>query len=333
MRPPILGHEFETALTAARRVTSNLERPSTAFSTASDNTLTKRYAEMHESFRPTSVQPATNKDDLQSFMPPKRILPFPSLGKKSTLKSANVLLTDPSLSESSKPNTGKKDTSKLASREVRNLSTSIVAKKSQNFGSRKPTEHSCTPQISASHPSGINNENPALLVAELQAAANRTGKNIEKGTEQPIPPNLPQKFPGVQKRMIPAPEVPSPKRQKTRVDQSTQTQTNSGRDHTASLTIPAPVRKSPDYKDQDTQTPSVLSSLLERNQEVFKKDQCARPATDALATPDYHALPENERHALLNNYLFECLDDPNFMKLCKDMDKCWRKVVLNPQID
>lgn len=66
-------------------------------------------------------------------------------------------------------------------------------------------------------------------------------------------------------------------------------------------------------------------------------DQIPAPAPKPVAIPAttnqeslaaYAAQPESERLAALDEMICDCLEDENFVKLCEDVEKSWKRVGL-----
>lgn len=54
----------------------------------------------------------------------------------------------------------------------------------------------------------------------------------------------------------------------------------------------------------------------------------AAPKSDKERLAEYAAKPDAERKKIVNNMVLECLQDENFMKLCEDVDRSWKRVCL-----
>jgi hypothetical protein len=119
------------------------------------------------------------------------------------------------------------------------------------------------------------------------------------------------------------------------VDQATQTQTLSGRDHTvarratppndASSNVPkdrpAPVADSPAAASPPE---SYLDAV-----DKFVSTHKARPAPKELwQAPGYAEADEEQRQVLLNNFICDNLENADFLQLVQDTEKAWRRIGL-----
>jgi hypothetical protein len=124
------------------------------------------------------------------------------------------------------------------------------------------------------------------------------------------------------KRTAPVARASSPKRPKT-VDQATQTQTLSGRDHSASQ------RKVPEIVPEFiTDPPSPPETYLDAL-DAFVTKHRDRPAPKELwETPGYADADQEHRDKILNDFICENLENPDFIQLCQDTEISWRRIGL-----
>lgn len=54
----------------------------------------------------------------------------------------------------------------------------------------------------------------------------------------------------------------------------------------------------------------------------------AAPKSDKERLAEYAAKPDGERKKIIDNMVLECLQDENFMKLCQDVERSWKRVCL-----
>lgn len=108
------------------------------------------------------------------------------------------------------------------------------------------------------------------------------------------------------------------------IDQSTQTQTLSGRDHTTS------VRALQDSAGNNARRDSTPPSNVLDQIDEFVETHKSRPApvVDPWQTPRYADAPEEERRAMVNDWICNNLENEDFRKLCEDVDNSWRRIGL-----
>lgn len=144
------------------------------------------------------------------------------------------------------------------------------------------------------------------------------------------------------------------------VNSSTQTQTLSGRDHTAAMsrastlttepvvsvpvTVPAPVTAPPTAPNPTITvpvpgpgpvppTPEVISEakgpiegfLDELGHFVAKYGGKSKPV-ELWEVPGWNGATEGERHSMTETWICEQLEDPSFLELCKHVDSVWEKI-------
>jgi hypothetical protein len=119
------------------------------------------------------------------------------------------------------------------------------------------------------------------------------------------------------------------------VDQSTQTQTLSGRDHTiARKTTPAndvfaDVPTNVPALVADTPSPASLPESYLDTVDKFVANHKARPAPKELwQAPGYAEAGEEQRLLLLNDFICDNLENADFLQLCQDTEKAWRRIGL-----
>lgn len=117
-------------------------------------------------------------------------------------------------------------------------------------------------------------------------------------------------------------------------DVSTQTHTASGRAHTsAKELLDVPANGSVIVREAHITMPFDVSDSYHSLVETFAKrhGSTQRPASQEIwDTPRYADMGEEERGKLVNIYICDQLDNPDFLELCKDMDNAWRRLALRP---
>ncbi|KAJ8063014.1 hypothetical protein OCU04_008259 [Sclerotinia nivalis] len=104
------------------------------------------------------------------------------------------------------------------------------------------------------------------------------------------------------------------------IDGSTQTQTLSGRDHTAAL---KPVQSA-----SVVEAPSNLPTafVLQEDLDLFISRYGSRSQINL--PPNYNNVPAEERHKMLNDFIIKNLENEDFLKMAQDMDVSWRRMGL-----
>jgi len=150
---------------------------------------------------------------------------------------------------------------------------------------------------------------PASAMAGLQSKAT----TIKKRAAAPIRPTSAAKRPKM-------------------VDQSTQTKTLSGRDHTTA-------RKATPANDVSTNlptdvpalvadTPSPPESYLDVVDKFVAKHKARSAPKELWQTPGYAEAGEEQRLLLLNDFICDNLENADFLQLCQDTEKAWRRIGL-----
>ena len=170
-----------------------------------------------------------------------------------------------------------------------------------------------------------------LTVSESEPCALTNKDEVETAPKEREAPNLPTKAAPVRKRATaPVRPTSSSKRSKM-VDGSTQTQTQSGHDHTALQS-----RTSNEIEmvllNSEVPTPPSPKSPPEHYLNAIDKyiTKCKdRPApSEPWQSPGYEEASETERDVMINDYICENLNDPGFLQLCEDTERAWRRIGL-----
>lgn len=131
---------------------------------------------------------------------------------------------------------------------------------------------------------------------------------------------------------------------KQTIDQSTQTQTLSGRDHTVSMeTMPRGEMMSratqveafshTSSRPEPTLTPIISppmpSSFVDQIQALVVAHSSHPPQQQELwQKPGYMDASPEERQAIINDFICENLEDENFLRLTEDLGEVWRRIGL-----
>jgi hypothetical protein len=121
--------------------------------------------------------------------------------------------------------------------------------------------------------------------------------------------------------------VPASKQARKMVDRATQTQTLSGRDHTAPLALTTAVGRPPSARiGEAIQPPDSFMNEIE----AFVSKRKHLPAPQELwQRPGYAEASPEERQAIINDFICENLDNEDFLKLCEDTGNVWRRIGLD----
>lgn len=160
-------------------------------------------------------------------------------------------------------------------------------------------------------------DEPSPLAAKSAAAAQPSSMS-----------GLHSKAMAVKKRTAAPIRPPSVTKRPKMVDQSTQTQTLSGRDHTAGMKsmstdkISDSVDKSSAFAPPVDPPESYLNHL-----DAFVTKLKDRPAPKELwETTGYADGDEETRSIILNDFICENLENRDFLQLCEDTENAWRRI-------
>ncbi|KAG4439684.1 hypothetical protein IFR05_004821 [Cadophora sp. M221] len=137
------------------------------------------------------------------------------------------------------------------------------------------------------------------------------------------------------KKRVAAPIHPSSNKKRPKmVDQSTQTQTMSGRNHTVKERIPVSTSVPEVIPATATLAPPVATPTeppqsYQDDLDAFVANHRARPAPRELwQTPGYAEADVDHRHMMLNEFICQNLENPDFLQLCADTESAWRRIGL-----
>lgn len=268
-------------------------------------------------------------ESTQLSVPPKRELPFPKPREVSKKRSASIssLPPLPKPTPASHPGSAnfamkEKESSAVAKTRKKRIAQrkSTIVKALEIAESPSPEKRSSvdgTPSQAApeDEPSPLATKSAAVASGPTSAA-----------------PGLQSKASAPKKRAAPARSSSAAKRPKM-VDQSTQTQTLSGRNHTTALQsfrneeIPAPVIAPP--PPTPTPTPAAPTESYLDAVDTFVTRHKARPSPQELwERPGWAEADVEQRQHLLNNFICENLENQEFLQLCEDMAVAWRRIGL-----
>ncbi|ESZ90145.1 hypothetical protein SBOR_9472 [Sclerotinia borealis F-4128] len=199
---------------------------------------------------------------------------------------------------------------------------------------KKPTGRRVASRKGTLHLPAINDFSTRAVPPIIRSSGD--GLDVPIQTEEPsslvtksvIAPraSLPSKLQSIEvtARQRPVATLPDKPMIPKMVDRSTQTQTLSGRDHTAALKL-----------GQSTSVAEALSNLptafepppiLQNDLDLFVSRYS--PRSRVSLPPSYSDMPDDVRHKMLNDFIIENLENEDFLKLAEDMDASWRRMGL-----
>ncbi|RDW85567.1 hypothetical protein BP5796_03892 [Coleophoma crateriformis] len=268
--------------------------------------------------RPSSLpsNAKSRQDGIQnSWIPPRRVLPFPKPREKSMVnpKSISDTFPLPQTTSPSKSEARVRNSKYVAAHEPPAVSTNDVAVQANPEEFRPPATISQNNRIIHDSVSPLAGKsatasNPQLPASGLQTKSTRIKKRSPESAAILSTANV--------------------KRSK-HVDKCTQTQTLSGRDHTSGV----PIEKFFSYTDAGSSNRPLAVSPLPKlfdGIDNFITRYKTRPAPkDFSTTPRYSELDKDLRHDMLNDFICENLENENFLALCEDTEQAWRKLGLD----
>jgi len=284
--------------------------PARPASTPNDHNTNKMFPFKYDSLSLPKPQSKARAASI-SILPP---LPKPTLVAR-TLSTINAREISTEKSPAPTQNPAKR---RVAERKSSNVTSGL-----DEIGSHEERQHEnlVKQPIVFEQPAEPEDE-PSPLAAKSAAATSRPSSAMN---------GLPSKITTTKKRAAAPIRLPSATKRPKMVSQSTQTQTLSGRDHTiAKKAIPV---------DVSTNVPTNLPALVadipsppESYREAvdnFVAKQKARPAPKELwEAPGYAEADEEQRLSLLNSFICENLENADFLQLCQDTEKSWRRIGL-----
>lgn len=312
--------------------TSRLLPASPFFSSAGDKKVSgAEKSQAIDSQRPSST-PIEHSDLMKLWIPPKRELPFPKPRKSSNSKSSST----PDLPSVLPKPTSQTTDSLPKAQEVQADAASTPVKKP-------------APKKRVAQRKATNTKPPGQQVLNEEAPANEIIKesipklaSIQEEPDQFSPLAAksasasfrPASAPGLiskailppKKRTAPPPRPASIAKRPKMVDAATQTQALSGRDHFAARST-AP-NSTPDFV-ADTPSPASPPESYLNDLDAFITKHNPQPKPKELwKTPRYTGADEAHRQMMLNDFICENLENPDFLQLCQDAEFAWRRIGL-----
>lgn len=300
--------------------------------------------------RPMSVP--TVGDDLHAsqWIPPKRELPFP---KRKEPKKALEIAQKPKKSSGNSPILQSKDSE--ASENLANTKI-LPSKHGEQQGKRVTVRRTNTPptsklstvlEVPDSDETRLTNSlRNSVWQEEPSPLASKSASIVRPSTA----PGLKSKAMASRKR--PNEEAPKwalAKRVKM-VDSSTQTQTLSGRDHTAAISrtstivpepiLPAPVTApapnpavpvsvpapTPPPPEIVSEAKGPIEGFLDELGRFVPKDNGKIKPVELYEVSLWDKATEGERQSMTESWICEQIDDPAFIEMCKHVDEVWKKI-------
>jgi hypothetical protein len=341
-RPPlprsiaIQSHElvssFQRDCGPVRPATSGYGNP-IAERLEADKQMTKRVSLVPDFLRPLSAPAQLTPENLSQWLPPRRELPFPKARAStktffppSGLPSSSEVLFGASKRQISE------DTECVAQGDVTPAFPRAMKRVAQRQASSVPqtAQQNISDETAEGTPNtderdirlqiAVEHDEEASPLAAKSAALGRP--STAPGLRSKATATAPRK-----RERDSGPDIASVnKHARIMVDKATQTQTGSGRDHTAPLALTTGTGQSLSSTiDKAIQPPeSFLSDI-----EAFVSRHKHRPAPEELwQRPGYSEASAEERQALINDFICENLDNEDFIQLCEDTGNVWRRIVL-----
>ncbi|RDL37044.1 uncharacterized protein BP5553_04477 [Venustampulla echinocandica] len=280
-----------------------------------------------DSGRPYSA-PITQPHIQSLSIPPRRELPFPTSPQKSTPSpvSALPLLPKPTPIKSTETpivirgtssvkettSTHKHVENRVAQHKTMCMTSSVKPQDKSLLNKTAPFEVSNNDELVSEGPA-VPQEVASPLAIKITAASSGLPTTTT---------GLQSKPKTVRKRnAAPARQSLATKRLKM-MDQGTQTQTLSGRDHTV-------MQRSTPAIDENAPTLSLPSAdhLDTLDKFVHKYNGRPRP-TELWEAPGYIEASEEQRDILLADFVCDNLDNPEFLQLCQDAERAWCRIGL-----
>jgi hypothetical protein len=269
----------------------------------------------------------TEQDIIHDILPPRRDLPFAKPGETSKPRSASTsglpALPQPTPVRRANSTVMKAKVARETPIPVPNLVAKRVAQRKgpAKIVAQKEPESKTTLESVVDDMTPLNlaslEEHPSPLAAKSAAAirpASATG--------------LQSKASATKKRAsLPGSRPTSVNKRPKVVDQGTQTQTISGRDHTI-INQTAVLTEAVNTVPIETPTPGPPENYL-NTLDAFVTKYKARPSPIELwEVPGYAGADIEARHHLLNNFICQNLENPDFLQLCQDTELAWRRIGL-----
>jgi hypothetical protein len=115
---------------------------------------------------------------------------------------------------------------------------------------------------------------------------------------------------------------------KRTVDRGTQTQTLSGRDHTAPLSLSLTNDRPVTTPANGAHMPSPPLSFMNHIDAFVSKYKNRPPPQELWVMPGYTEAAPEQRQTIINDFICDNLDSEEFLQLCEDTGDVWRRIGL-----
>ena len=263
------------------------------------------------------------------WLPPPRELPFPKpresdRGQRSSAPDHNPLPKPTPVraadsqeqrtipTNKSTPTPTPKPTTKRVAQRKPPVKRSLVAKLPS---AKRPEMSAVTESCVNGEADGPEDEGSPLAAKSNAARPPSTALGLQS------------KATAAKKRSAPARPTAASKKPKM-VDQCTQTQTLSGRDHTTALALISSNESSAPITTKGSSGPPLPQSYLELIDTLITRNQSGPAPKELWERPSYAEADEEQRQLILNDFICENLENPEFLQLCADTEKAWRRIGL-----
>lgn len=266
------------------------------------------------------------------WIPPKRELPFPKPRKSSHPKSTPT----PDLPILPKPTRDTTTKSLTKDLEAPADAASTPVKKpapKKRVAQRKATNTKTTDQqaLNREASADVITEESIPKLASIQEEPEElsplAAKSAAASLRPASAPGLISKAILPKKRAAPAARPASATKRPKMVDAATQTQRLSGVDQMAVQRV-ASSSNPPDLNADNPPPESAPENYMNELEAFITKHNPQPKPKEIWQTPGYAEADEACRHAMLNNFICENLDNPDFLQLCQDTEFAWRRIGL-----
>jgi hypothetical protein len=273
---------------------------------------------------PTSIQLKLN-DTLNDWIPPRRELPFPKR-RESDRGHSSSTLDLPSLPKPTpllKPNSAAKATISTAQDTTAPIPKQAKIRVTRHKSTATKSRQGQLPLEKLPDTGMIKEANEDRGVGAQEYEKSPLAAKTSTAHPSSAASGLQSKATVTKKR--PAPARPSSTSKKPKmVDQGTQTQTLSGRDHTAAMKIIPNNDLSSAMVVEDSPAPPQI--YLDALDTFITQHKSRPPPKEPWQRPGYAGADEEQRQLILNDFICENLENSDFLQLCEDTEKAWRRI-------
>lgn len=316
---------------------------------------------VHDLARPVSAPIGIDSydariDDISSWVPPRRELPFPKAKPKETKKKAEpskLSHVEASTPSGSRTLPKAPPINKAVVIKTPPPATAKPKAKATKKGAaqRKKAPAVTEPLLEVPDSQERPKSRPSPTLSPVAAAPDSPlASKSATVTCSPEPTAQKEATAASRKRRAATELKPTAAKIPKMVSSSTQTQTGSGRDHTALARVATPIPAAamvepaiqvPSSAPAPTpqpmmgppraavENPEVAAADLENTASVMQNwvEKHTKPGKQAEAWehPKWDTATEEERHDILEDWMCRQLEDPKFMELCKTMETVWQR--------